>query len=424
MASRVLKILAMILVFAGFSLIFRMYVVPAAVVTERVKGVGPGDPIGGISASSKVSAAGALPLPPGAARSIPGKGGKVQYLGNRQDPAALAFIEKTAFPLNKVFPGSARVFLWEDARVCVVPTADARAGIILLGDKGGRGKGAAAGRSAKRSRWEGAGKIGLGESELYFRLRYGAPVSSFGNCLGYRGLIARFSKGRADAIWIFETPGLTAREGKNDKKVCEIPSKAPTDSSADASVVTVPEEDTPAEPLQKPGVTGSARPTIPQATQAPAAQSPRGPSISAPSAASASPGPAITPGASASPAITPSASPGTAYGRHDKETPRSAGRTVDDIASELEDFSLDDDSEPSTPKASPSRKSDRSSTPGTITGDEVRIRKGPGKKFEVLGHLNKGDKVVVHRARGEWRLITTSSGEKGWVHEDFVEVRK
>ncbi len=65
-----------------------------------------------------------------------------------------------------------------------------------------------------------------------------------------------------------------------------------------------------------------------------------------------------------------------------------------------------------------------------ITSDEVRIRSKPGLDGSVLGHVNKGDRVVwekqapesvtIDGQTGHWIQIMTEPGVEGWVFGAFV----
>ena len=59
--------------------------------------------------------------------------------------------------------------------------------------------------------------------------------------------------------------------------------------------------------------------------------------------------------------------------------------------------------------------------PGTITGNNVNIRVGPGLKSEIVGQLQKGQKVDVLLTDGEWCAIAPPPGISGWVAAEFVK---
>jgi len=54
---------------------------------------------------------------------------------------------------------------------------------------------------------------------------------------------------------------------------------------------------------------------------------------------------------------------------------------------------------------------------GTITGDNVNIRKGPGTSYEAVGQYDKGDKIEILETKDGWART-----EKGWVIMDYVKV--
>ncbi len=61
---------------------------------------------------------------------------------------------------------------------------------------------------------------------------------------------------------------------------------------------------------------------------------------------------------------------------------------------------------------------------GLVTGDSVRIRKGPGTSYDVIGAANKGDIVAVlepYPPTGEWIRIRHDD-TSGWMHRDYVDV--
>lgn len=50
-------------------------------------------------------------------------------------------------------------------------------------------------------------------------------------------------------------------------------------------------------------------------------------------------------------------------------------------------------------------------------GNNVRVAGGPRyMESRIIGVLNKGDRVAVHRQDGKWSEITTPDGTRGWVH--------
>ncbi len=60
---------------------------------------------------------------------------------------------------------------------------------------------------------------------------------------------------------------------------------------------------------------------------------------------------------------------------------------------------------------------------GTVTGDSVRIRSGPGLVFTPYARVHRGDRLELQGApENGWQRITPPSTAVGWVHRDFVAV--
>ncbi len=57
---------------------------------------------------------------------------------------------------------------------------------------------------------------------------------------------------------------------------------------------------------------------------------------------------------------------------------------------------------------------------GIIDGDDVNVRKGPGKDYDVICKVNTGDKVEITERKDEWYRIVTSSGVDGWIYSIYV----
>ena len=59
-----------------------------------------------------------------------------------------------------------------------------------------------------------------------------------------------------------------------------------------------------------------------------------------------------------------------------------------------------------------------------VTGDNVRVRKGPGTNYKIAGKLSKNQKVEVLNSNGNWKQIRVSNGDKllvGWTTERFLK---
>lgn len=58
---------------------------------------------------------------------------------------------------------------------------------------------------------------------------------------------------------------------------------------------------------------------------------------------------------------------------------------------------------------------------GTITGNGVRMRSGPGTGYSVVGYYNKGIQVNVTGQTGNWYAVTYK-GLKGYISADYVKI--
>jgi cell wall-associated NlpC family hydrolase len=59
---------------------------------------------------------------------------------------------------------------------------------------------------------------------------------------------------------------------------------------------------------------------------------------------------------------------------------------------------------------------------GSVNGNDVNIRKGPGKDYDVICQVNKGDKVEILSSKPEWLQIKTSNGVVGWIYSTYVSM--
>jgi uncharacterized protein YraI len=65
------------------------------------------------------------------------------------------------------------------------------------------------------------------------------------------------------------------------------------------------------------------------------------------------------------------------------------------------------------------------STPqGTVIGDPVRLRAGPGQSYDVVGHARRGDALTVieRSSNGEW-LHVGAGGRAVWILASLVEIQ-
>ena len=59
---------------------------------------------------------------------------------------------------------------------------------------------------------------------------------------------------------------------------------------------------------------------------------------------------------------------------------------------------------------------------GTVTGNKVNLRTGPGTQYSRIAYLYKGDPVAVTGSKNGWYTVR-SNGTEGYVHSDYVQVR-
>lgn len=57
---------------------------------------------------------------------------------------------------------------------------------------------------------------------------------------------------------------------------------------------------------------------------------------------------------------------------------------------------------------------------GTITGDAVKLREGPGGSNPVVEELSAGTAVIVMDWQGYWAQVQLPGGKRGWVFRDYV----
>ncbi|MFE8696839.1 SH3 domain-containing protein [Cytobacillus sp. FJAT-53684] len=58
-----------------------------------------------------------------------------------------------------------------------------------------------------------------------------------------------------------------------------------------------------------------------------------------------------------------------------------------------------------------------------VTVDGLRVRKGPGTNYQVIGTINKGNDFTVLSTSGDWVQLDTSYGV-GWVSSEYVQFKK
>lgn len=59
----------------------------------------------------------------------------------------------------------------------------------------------------------------------------------------------------------------------------------------------------------------------------------------------------------------------------------------------------------------------------SISGDQVRVRSGPGTKYKILDSVDIGQSGVISELSSDWVKITYD-GQAGWVSSQYVEMKK
>jgi hypothetical protein len=55
-----------------------------------------------------------------------------------------------------------------------------------------------------------------------------------------------------------------------------------------------------------------------------------------------------------------------------------------------------------------------------VTARRLFLRRGPGTEFPPYSTIHEGSTVRVQELQGKWARVTTSSGQTGYVHGDFL----
>ena len=61
---------------------------------------------------------------------------------------------------------------------------------------------------------------------------------------------------------------------------------------------------------------------------------------------------------------------------------------------------------------------------GVVTGDCVNVRAKPSTSSEIWDKLYRGQRVRVYEVSGKWLLIGYGESYSGWMHGDYVDVKK
>ena len=60
-----------------------------------------------------------------------------------------------------------------------------------------------------------------------------------------------------------------------------------------------------------------------------------------------------------------------------------------------------------------------------VTGDNVRVRSGPGTDYDIVSHLSRGAKIDVLSTRHGWARMTLWSGsDEAWISTKFISRTK
>lgn len=56
-----------------------------------------------------------------------------------------------------------------------------------------------------------------------------------------------------------------------------------------------------------------------------------------------------------------------------------------------------------------------------VTGNRVRVRSGPGTDYDIVSHLDRGDKIDVISTSGGWARMTLYSGsDEGYISTKYI----
>lgn len=59
-------------------------------------------------------------------------------------------------------------------------------------------------------------------------------------------------------------------------------------------------------------------------------------------------------------------------------------------------------------------------TAGSVSGNGVNLRTGPGTSYDKIVSLSKGAKVKIWSESGNWYYVTTSGNAKGWMSKNYI----
>lgn len=56
-----------------------------------------------------------------------------------------------------------------------------------------------------------------------------------------------------------------------------------------------------------------------------------------------------------------------------------------------------------------------------VNTEKLNIREGAGKEYNVVGQVNKGEKVLTISEKNDWTEIETQNGTKGFVYRKYLD---
>lgn len=73
-------------------------------------------------------------------------------------------------------------------------------------------------------------------------------------------------------------------------------------------------------------------------------------------------------------------------------------------------------------KGQPAINQSSTGSTGSVTANGLRVRKGPGTGFQVIGSLNSGQAVEIVNSNGTWTEVRTPAIQ-GWVAKEFINFK-
>ncbi len=100
----------------------------------------------------------------------------------------------------------------------------------------------------------------------------------------------------------------------------------------------------------------------------------------------------------------------------------SASQSIVSHAANVEDINVENSNDPSTASIT---------AQFVCTGDNVRLRTGPGTNYSIIMEMFRGNSGLVHKYSGNWAYVTvtnyqgnTTGPKTGWVSVDYIELRE